>query len=193
MAWVLTGQLRSRTGATEPTDLGFVSWNFDPQPAAGTGSSPMNAAGTLEVQRLWVPAELVGRSSGITIANLHVYVQTAGSGLTANQCLAGLYDAAGNLLSATGNQATAWASTGFKTMALLTPQTVSAGYYDVAFFYRGTTGPAMLRGSSYAVVNGILAGADLRSARAAAGNTTAMPAALGSKTASVQNYWVAVS
>lgn len=169
-----------------PADLGFLAWNYDPSPVAGTGSSPMSAAGTLEVQRLWVP-------KACTVTNLHVYVQTAGVTLTAGRCLAGLYNAAGNLLSATGDQSGAWVSTGLKTMALTTPQTIAAGWYDVAWFYTGTTGPAMVRGSSYAFVNGLLTGSALRCARAASGNTTAMPAALGAKTASVQNYWVALS
>lgn len=171
---------------TAPADLGFIAWNYDPQPVAGTGSSPMTAAGTLEVQRLWV-------SKTTTITNLHVYVQTAGVTLTAGRCLAGLYNAAGNLLSATGDQSTAWTSAGLKTMALTTPQTITAGWYDVAWFYTGTTGPAMVRGSSYAFVNGLLTGSNLRCARAASGNTTSMPAALGAKTASAQNYWAALS
>lgn len=169
-----------------PADLGFIAWTYDPQPTAGTGSSPFTAGGTLEVQRLRVP-----KTSLIT--NLHVYVQTAGATLTAGQCLAGLYDANGNLLSATGDQSTAWQSTGLKTMALTTPQTIAAGWYDVAVFYRGTTGPAFVRGTSYAFSNGLLTGSNLRSARAATGNTTTMPAALGAKTASTQNYWAALS
>jgi hypothetical protein len=62
----------------------------------------------------------------------------------------------------------------------------------VALWYNGTTGPAFIRGSSYAYVNGTLSGPALRSATANTGITTTAPATLGTKTGSIQNFWVAL-
>jgi hypothetical protein len=172
-------------GDTQPIDSGFLVWNFDPAPAAGTGSSPMVTAGQANVERLYVDRP-------ITVTNLHVMVQTAGATLTSGNCRAALYNAAGTSLSITADQSTSWNSTGFKTMALGAAQTLTVGFYDVALWYNGTTGPAFVRGTSYAFINGSLSGASLRSATANTGMTSTATA-LGTKTASIQNFWVALS
>jgi hypothetical protein len=170
---------------TSPADSGYLAWNFDPNGAAGTGSSPMTTAGQLNVQRLYVDRP-------ITATNIVVHVQTAGATLTSGQCKAALYNAAGTLLSSTADMSTTWNSTGTKTMALTAAQALSVGYYDVALWYQGTTGPAFVRGSSYAYITGTQSGAAIRSATANTGITTTAPATLGTKTASIQNFWVAL-
>ena len=55
-----------------------------------------------------------------TITNIILNVANAGSGLTAGQNFAGLYQG-GSLLAPTANQTTAWASAGLQVMALTFP------------------------------------------------------------------------
>jgi hypothetical protein len=171
---------------TSPADSGYLAWNFDPNGAPGTGSSPMTTAGQINVQRLYVDRP-------ITATNIYVHVQTAGATLTANSCKAALYNAAGTLLSTTADWATGWASTGTKAMALGAAQALTVGYYDVALWYNGTTGPAFVRGSSYGYITTPQSGAAIRSATANTGITTTAPATMGTKTSTIQNFWVALA
>lgn len=166
------------------SDYGYVAMSYDPA-AATTTSTPLTPAGTVWTVRLPI-------RKPVKVTNVVIYLQTGGSGLTANQCLAGLYNSAGTLLSATGNQATAWAGTGAITMALTTAQFCTPGLYDVAFFYNGTTGPAPLRtGATQANLS--LTGSTSRNATADTGRTTTLASTLGTKTASAITYWAALS
>jgi hypothetical protein len=169
-----------------PAQQGFLAWNGDPY--SSSLNAQMTNAGTLWVFRCWTPV-------AITVTNLHVHVVTAGATLTAGQNLAALYGTSGTLLSTTSDQATAWQSTGLKTMVLGAAQAVPAGFFDVAFFYNGTTAPTLLRMNNNAQAGNLnLSGNGLRAAQTNnTGLTTTMPGTLGTKTAHANGYWVAVS
>lgn len=166
-----------------PVDHGLISWAFDP--AHATNTYTLATAGTLYT----VDVKL---GSTTTISNIVYDVTTAGGTLTASQCFVGVFQG-GALLGSSASQHTAWASTGVKTTALASPAIAQQGIVTVAFFFNGTTGPTLSSGSGVAVVNAGIAATASRFATAATGNTTALPAALGTKAALVQSPWVAVS
>lgn len=172
-----------RPGATQPEDHNLLAWTFDPAPV---GSSSSGTAGTIQVAKLVAPTRL-------TISNLWLYCITAGTGLTAGACFGALYDGSKALLAQTTDQATAWASTGAKSMALASSQSVAAGAFYVAWWSNGTTQPAFLRGGAAALVNIGLATASSRYATADTATTTTAPATLGTFTALGVGYWVGVS
>ncbi|MGZ4745708.1 MAG: hypothetical protein ACXVYY_01360 [Oryzihumus sp.] len=176
-----------RAAEALPADHGLLAWSWDPVLCNSSGVV-FTTAGTVYSTRLWVPQPM-------KITNLHCMVMTAGATLTASQCLAGLFDSSGNLLSATADQSTAWTSTGFKTMALSTAQNVPQGFVDVAFFYNGTTSPALARAASTTqTLNNLnLSGNSIRFASSATARTTSMPASLGTKTSVTMAYWVGLS
>jgi len=119
-------------------------------------------------------------------------VQTAGSGLTAGQCFAALYDSGKNLLQTTADQSGTWNSGGIKNMTI-SSQAVSAGKLYVGWFYNGTTPPRFLANTSGTnVVNGQLSAANSRFATADTGRTTTMPGSLGAFTASGQAVFAAI-
>lgn len=168
-----------------PGDHGLISWSFDPSLAQGSITA---TAGVLQLVKLKVPDR-------VTITNLHLFVGVAGATLTANQCYASLYTSGGVLLANTAQQATNWASTGAKIMALSTPQTVNSGYIYVGFYSNGTTQPAFLRGITGANSsnNPGLATPNLRYATSGSGYTTAPPNPFGAQATSAVSYWAAVS
>lgn len=172
-----------------PADHGSAGWSFDPADAQGGTILP--TAGRVEVVRVRAVAALV--------TNINLHVTVAGATLTASQCLAALYTDAGALLSATGNQATAWQSTGMKTMALTVAQAVTPGqFYRVAFYANGTTLPTFARGSAVGAVgsdliNYGLSAPGLRFSTADTGRTTSMPGTLGTQTAAPIAWWAGLS
>jgi hypothetical protein len=169
-----------------PAQQGFLAWNADPY--VSTLSAAITNAGTLWTFRCWTPV-------AITVTNVHVTVIGAGVTLTSGQNFAALYGTSGSLLSTTGDQTTAWGSTGLKTMALGSAQAVPAGFFDVALFWNGTTGPSLLRMNNNAIAGNIgLTGNGMRAAQTNnTGLTTTMPGTLGTKTAHANGYWVGVS
>lgn len=167
-----------------PTDLGVLEWVADP--VLFTAGTLVATAGVLNIVKLYLPQRSL-------ITNLHVTVTVGGATLTANQCLAALYQDAA-LLGTTTNQATAWVSAGSKTMALVTPVTVPAGVIEVGFWYNGTTAPTLARAAaSAALVNAGLAAASSRSGLANAALTTTAPATRATLTAGSIGWWAAVS
>lgn len=168
-----------------PEDHGFLTWTFEPQMCASSGNQP--TAGVLQLARVHVPA-------ATTITNIVLFAQTAGSTLTSGQNFAALYTSGGSLLAATADQSTAWASTGTKTMALTSAQSVAAGDYYVGFYANGTTAPAFSRAAgAFSIVNTGLSNANSRWATAATGLTTAMPASAGTVSSSSNSWWAALS
>jgi hypothetical protein len=168
-------------------DVGCIAYNFDPATAVST-STPLPTSGVLYLQRIRL-------DETTRVTNIHVYVQTAGATLTANQCSAALYTSAAALItnSTVGNQATAWQSTGYKTMAMAAVQVLNPGYYWVALWANGTTRPAFSRGNSNPMVNGGLATANSRFATSNTAITTTPPGTLGARTAASTAYWVGLS
>lgn len=164
-------------------DYGYIAMAWDPAVGSGTATA-LTPAGTVWVVRVPVPYQCI-------VTNVILYMAGAGSSLTANQCGAALYQN-NALLSATAmTQSTTWNSTGLKTMALTTPQTVTPGVADVAFFYNGTTGPAPLKANAATVGN--LGGAIRSVTTSDTGKTTTFPSTLGTKTGNASLYWAAIS
>lgn len=175
-----------RSGNWPADALAYEAMNYDP--LLCTTQTALGANGTVYVAKLWVP---VG-----TITNIVLVVGTAGATLTANQCYAALYDDAKAFVDKTANQATAWTSTGLKTMALAGgaySNTVARWMY-VAVWANGTTRPAFSRApGGNAAINGALSAANARWASANTGITTTEPATLGTFTATAVPYWYALS
>lgn len=171
-------------GNPGPADNGLQAWNYDP--IIGSSTSILAAAGTLYACRLRL-------AKPATLSNLWVQVLTAGATLTAGRNLAGLFNASGVLLSATGDQSTAWQSTGAKQMALTTPQACAAGYYFVGFFATGTTLPTLLRANNGGTGNVNVSALTARSISADTSLTTAMPSTMTGVASYGVHYWVGAS
>jgi hypothetical protein len=181
-----SGGLAPPPGTFAPADYGYISWNYD----------PIMANGGLIIVAGEAYLSLVPVRSGATITNVVLDVNTVGSSLTSGQCFAGLFNSSGALLSATADQSTAWASTGLKTMALTTPQTVTPGLYYVGFFANGTTMPKFEYFSNAVATIGAT-GSMAVHPRAVldtthTGLTTAFPST-ATLSASLNTYWAAVS
>lgn len=169
------------------TDHGFLTWSILLE--AASTSTALATAGTVYLTRVHLPV-----ASSVT--NIVGYVGTAGNTLTAGQCFAALYSAAGAKLDQTADQASAWGSTGLKTMALAGgAASRPAGDYYIAVWFNGTTGPAFARGSGLAaaLVNANLSAPNLRFASADTGVTTTGPSNLGGQTVISLSYWFGLS
>jgi hypothetical protein len=166
-----------------PEDYNWISWAFDPL-LAYTSAAPV--AGTQ-----YFSAIPIRRHSLIT--NIIMDVQTAGAGLTAGQCVAGLFDKTGKLLSATADQATNWQSTGLKTMALSSPQPVMPGIYYAAHLWNGTTGPKFAYCAAQLATNGANSGSFMRAGLDVAHPTITSFVSPATITSSNTPYWAAVS
>jgi hypothetical protein len=167
-----------------PADHALLTWPYDPSLTPTSTAIP--TAGLVYVTRVHL-------SVAANITNIITHVGTAGNTLTSGQCFAGLYQA-GVLLGATADQSTAWASTGVKTMAVAGgPVAAAAGDVLIAFFFNGTTGPALPRSADRALANIGLSAANSRYATADAAQTTAFQGTLGTLTASTLTYWLALS
>lgn len=174
--------------ATTPADHGLIAWSSDPANIVGTTIVP--TAGLVNVVRMKVPA-------AASVTNILMSVFTAGSGLTAGQNFAAIFQG-GVLIGVTGDQSGVWNSIGtnMKTMALSGgPFPVTAGDVLGAFFSNGTTLPTFGRAftGSAALINANIAGANARYGTADAGRTTTMPNPLGVTTNSATAWWMALS
>jgi hypothetical protein len=97
-----------------------------------------------------------------TITNIIASISTSGSGLTASENFAGLYDSSGTLRGVTADMTATWGgAVGAKTMPLASPYVnAPPGVYYVAILSNGTT-PPTFRASA---PNGTLANAGLSGA-----------------------------
>ncbi|MET9360383.1 hypothetical protein ABZX93_05690 [Streptomyces sp. NPDC006632] len=170
-------------------DHGFITWAFDPACSSSSGTS-LTAGYVYLVQ--------VILRSAATISKIAAVLGTAGATLTANQCLAGLYSSSGTRLAVTGDQATAWTTTGYKAMSLTSAYSAAAGKYFVALVVNGTTPPTVACGSTYGANftpgNANLTASNYRFCRSGtAGNTSlATSITLSGYTPDSNNVWVAV-
>lgn len=170
-----------------PADRGLLGWTQPP--VVLTGSTAMPTAGLLSLR-------LIRRVRAAPVTNIITYVGAAGTSLTAGQCFAALFRSNGSLVAQTADQATAWASTGMKTMALAAgPHALDAGDYYVGAWFNGTTGPAFARSGTIfgALTNVGLAAPNFEMATTDAGVTTTAPSTFGTQTASVFEWWFALS
>jgi hypothetical protein len=172
-----------------PADYGLITWAFDPA-IGNTTNTALTTAGTMYVVKLHLPVAQ-------NITNIVYHVVGAGSVLTSSQCFAALYQA-GSKLGITGDQSTNFGSAGYYSAAI-TGGAVAAAAGDVyvGFWFNGTTGPALLRGTSggSGAVNLGLAAASSRFGTANTGLTTAgtVPSSLGTVAALTTAYWAALS
>lgn len=170
------------------TDHGLIAWTHDPAGCRATDDAV--TAGVVYLAKV----KIVNRSTVVT--NVLAAVTTAGATLTSGQCFAGLYNSSGTLLSATADQSTAWTTTGLKTMALTTPQTLAVGNYYVALLANGTTPPRFMTGNG-ASASSLNAGLATSAARFLTSGTTqtTLPASitLGSASTNSGARWAALS
>ena len=149
---------RSAIGAYEPSgfqpsDYGYLLWNIDP--ARCYEASPTN------IPNLRMAVSRINVTSSITINNIVMHVLTAGTSLSTTESRALIYNSAGNLVAQTSASATAsaWQSTGTKTLALTSAASLTSGFYYVAYYtYTTSTQPVMLRAThpNVASVGGIV-------------------------------------
>lgn len=169
-----------------PKDSGYGGWSHDIAACSATAVGPGNGS----VQLVALPVR-----GTVTITNIVLGIDTAGSGLVSGQNFAGLYQN-GTLLATTADQSTAWASAGLKVMALTSQQSVSDSYGSVyaAFFVNATTAPLFLQAAIGQQKWADIASQYLRYCRDATntGRTTSLPATLGTLT-STTPYWAAWS
>ncbi len=168
-----------------PPDYALLGWTFDPRLAAAATILP--TAGAVRLARIKLP-------SAATITNIHILVTTAGATLTSGQNFAALWTDAGVRLAQTTDQTTAWQSTGYKTMALATPQAVTGGMVVVGLWSNGTTLPTLARTTALnAFVPNLGLASGFAYSSADTGLTTTAPATLGAESAASTAYWFGVS
>jgi hypothetical protein len=152
----------------QPADHGLIAWSADPSLAGSTSAA---VSGTLYLAAVWI-------RSAATINRLWWIHTTAGSGATAGQSWAGLYDSAGTRLSSVGIDSEV-TTNGVRSPSLPAPQSVAPGRYWVALLINATTPPILARtaGASATANNLNLTGASLRYAVNGTG-LTALPATI---------------
>jgi hypothetical protein len=167
------------------SDYGLITMAFDPAVAVNNATA-LATAGTLYVIRLHLPVAQ-------NITNIVIYLSAAGGTLTTGQCFAALYQG-GSKLGVTADQASAWGSTGLKTMAISGGAVAAAaGDVYVGLWFNGTTGPASLRGLILNAVNLGLAASASRFGTADTGLTTTAPSTMATVAALNTAYWAALS
>lgn len=178
---IVAGAAPRTTWAAE--DHGLVTWAFDP---SAVNASTNIGSGVLYMIRMHVPV-------AATITNLILYLTSAGSGLTAGQSFAALYDSALALRGQTADQSTNWTSTQLKSMPLTSPVAVTPGDYYLGFYSVGTTRPNFSRGNDSSLSNIGLSGGSARYATSSTGLTTAPPSTAGALSAINPSLWGAMS
>lgn len=168
-----------------PADHGLLAWTFPPD--VGPNATALTPAGVLFLRR-------VRRVPAGPVTGAAIMVTTAGSTLTAGQCFAAVYTAAGVLVGTSADQSVAWASTGLKLMPLAGgPFTVVAGDMYVGVWYNGTTGPTLARaGLNAPYTNANLSAPNLIAATSTTGLTTTAPDPFGAQSAGANSFWAAV-
>ncbi|MFE4651523.1 hypothetical protein [Streptomyces sp. NPDC056707] len=172
-----------------PADQGMKAWSFDPS-VAGFSSAPVGGSVYLIRVKL---------RQASTISKVVLMTVSAGSGLTANQNYAGLYNASGTRVGVTANQSTAWAAANNTlSMALTASYSAAAGDYYVAFVSNGSTRPgfvcATTLGATRTPGNANLSSGGYRYCIGATGQTS-LPSSLSiaSATPDANAYWVGLA
>jgi len=182
-----------------PSYHGLSDWTYDPVGIGSTTSAI--TSGTVYF------AAVTPQASG-TLTNINLYLGTQGSTLTAGQSLVGLYSLSGGvatLLSSSADQSTNWSTAGnankISTVALTTPQAVTAGTtYLVGILSVGTTPPSFGRGGSSTASPpdlGLSKSTPLRYATHVTLSQTALPASVTLNTdvtaTSALSHWIGLS
>lgn len=120
-------------GSWGPSDQNMITWTFDSVLCGSTGYGPP-ASGTLTWGMVKLP-------SAQTCTGIVVGIQTAGSGLTAGQNLAGVYSSAGTLLRSTTDCSTLWNSAAAKSCPFTSTISLGPGSFFIVLMANGTTNP----------------------------------------------------
>lgn len=128
---------------------GYKGWAYD---SASVASSSAVTAGRLNLARIVI-------DTPGTINTIYVGVATAGSGPTAGQCAAVLYDVNGSQLGITGDVGTQLTSAVLVGMSLTAGISGFVGQVVYAgLLWNGTTAPVMLRAGSNVATLGVGSG-----------------------------------
>lgn len=176
-------------GNPAPADQNLLAWSFDP--ASGASNSSLPASGVVQLIRVVV-------RTTISVTNVLAEVAVLGTGFTANENFAGLYNSSGTLIGTTADQASAWGSTGLKTMALSGgPFTLTPGNYYVALLQNGSANVAFLRGGGVGgesqVLNAGLTASTARFATSGSGVTSLGAITMSSNTLASVGFWAGLS
>jgi hypothetical protein len=170
-------------------DHGFLAWNFDP--VLSQGGNNTNTQGNVFLNA-------VKLRTARTVSNLHCYVSTAGTSITAGANWIGLYDSTGTLLGSAAMDS-AFASTGLKTLAI-TPVSAAAGWYWVAILpnITGTVAQLLVANANGATQNvspniGLAASAYRCAVNGTGATTLAALTPANNSTTGAKPFWVAVS
>jgi len=118
-------------GDVLPADQGLLEWNFDPATASSTGTLMVN--GTVYLQRINIRVPTL-------ITNIWAHLTNLAVTPVSSQSAAGLYNAAGTLLSGSADTGTILSTTaGPISMPLSSPQNVGTGYYWTALMCNAST------------------------------------------------------
>jgi hypothetical protein len=182
----LQAQVLVNTTASQPSIQGLLAWSYDSEIA---GSTNLLTSGTVYLTKMVLPEP-------ITVTNVHLTVETAGSTLTAGQNLLGLYSSSGARLGVSADMTAAFGSSGFKTGVLTAPVSITtAGVYYAAVLSVGTT-PITVASSPglQATFNANVTGATLRHAIAATAQTSLPnPITMSSNTSTGVSPWMALT
>lgn len=168
-----------------PLEQGYIGWNYDPISAANN-TQPSSGVPVLVKVKTAV--------SG-TLSNIHLNVNTQGSGFTAGSSFAAIYDMSGVQLGVTPDIATQLSSTGAKTLALNAAVPVTGNtFYYVYLIINASVMPALNRAANIGAINHNTSPGTYRFATLGSGATSA-PANinLGASAALSTSYWVALS
>jgi hypothetical protein len=171
-----------------PSDLGYVTWSYDPAYLSGTFGGAALPGGKLFL--VLCPVRATAKTAGVAM-----WITSGGSGLTAGQNFTGVYDINGNLLAATPDLTSSWGSTGYLSVGFNSAAAISPPCAWVAFLSNGTTKPSL------AVTGNQTAGwangpATFARFGTVAGPFTSLPSSfggIGSVTEAAPEYWAALS
>lgn len=172
---------------------GYLGMSYDPA-YFGAAQSQL-VTGFAQTTRIALPRPVL-------IGHVVTYVQVAGSGLTASQCFAGVYDSAGNLVGLSGDLSGVLNSTGLKSIAVTAQggrSLVQGGpnpFVRVAFLTNGTTAPTLwgqINAANATILNANLVDQTRRAAYTG-GALTALPAPWpGGETSDGRVFWIALA
>jgi Collagen triple helix repeat (20 copies) len=171
-------------GTWRTTDYNYLAWTFD---QFGSVTSGVSTSGSTYAQRvnLRIPVRVTG---------VCIYINVAGSGLTAGQCFVGLYSATNRqLIASSADQSAAWLTAGGVNAPLLGgPYDLPAGPYYIAHLGNGTTLPNQIRASSNYLASAMFLTTATARAGAYSTPSTTLPASLPGTLTFTYATWAAL-
>jgi hypothetical protein len=137
---VLKVRNQSLTYTLRPSPLEKFTSIVPYTPEAASTTSAALTAGIVYLVRLYV-------HDARTLSRVGFNIVAGATTPTTGQCLAGIYDAAGNLIGSSADQSAVWTSTGSKNMTVtaVTSLAVEPAYFYAGILFNGTTGPTVSR------------------------------------------------